>query len=131
MQMVQKKNLYQLFRLHILPTYSIKKTLLHPKKMTEITQELLAIKSILVSQMMYTKHFFSVPEAARYMDLSEDAIYKLVGARKLSHSKPNGKRIYIERTACDAYMRLNTVRTAAEIQEEASLRVKKKGAGKW
>ncbi|MBX0334323.1 helix-turn-helix domain-containing protein [Pontibacter sp. HSC-14F20] len=98
--------------------------------MENLLQELLAIKCILLSQGMYNKEYFTVPEAALYTDLSEDAIYKLISARKLRHSKPNGKRIYIKRAACDAYMSQNTVRTLDEINQEATLRVNKKG-GKW
>ncbi|MEJ8756822.1 helix-turn-helix domain-containing protein [Pontibacter sp. H259] len=84
-----------------------------------------------MSQLMYTKEFFNVPEAAQYLDLSEDAVYRLIQGQKLKHSRPNGKRIYIERAHCDAYMRLNTVRTIDEIQQEAVLRTQKKGGKKW
>jgi prophage regulatory protein len=98
--------------------------------MINLKKELEEIKRILLAQSLHTKPFFNVPEAALYTDLSEDAVYRLIQNRKLKHSRPNGKRIYIERTHLEDYMRLNTVRTIDEIQQEATLRVNKKG-GKW
>ncbi|MFD2514177.1 helix-turn-helix domain-containing protein [Pontibacter locisalis] len=98
--------------------------------MTTLKQELLAIKSILASFKLAAKTFFNVSEAASYLSLSEDAVYRLMAAKKLKHSRPNGKVIYIQREYCDQYVRLNTVRTIDEIEAEAALRVNKKG-GKW
>lgn len=99
--------------------------------MTNLKKELEEIKSILLAQALHTKPFFNVPEAAQYLDISEDAVYRLIQGLKLKHSRPNGKRIYIERTHLEAYMRLNTVRTIDEIQQEAVLRTQKKGGAKW
>ncbi|WP_439882155.1 helix-turn-helix domain-containing protein [Pontibacter sp. MBLB2868] len=92
--------------------------------MSNLNRKLEDIMHLLQSQTLSSKTIFNVPEAAQYMDLSEDAVYKLAAARKLRHSKPGGKRVYIERAECDRYLRLNTIRRVDEIEEEASAYIK-------
>ena len=43
------------------------------------------------------KEVWTIEDVATYSKLSKSTIYKLVSARKIPHSKPNGKVIYFKR----------------------------------
>ena len=67
-----------------------------------------------------TKNVLSFDEASKYLNLSKSYLYKLTSAQQIPHYKPQGKRIYFEKDALDAWLRQNPVKTQTQISQEAS-----------
>ena len=67
-----------------------------------------------------TKNVLSFDEASKYLNLSKSYLYKLTSAQQIPHYKPQGKMIYFEKDALDAWLRQNPVKTQAQISQEAS-----------
>ena len=67
-----------------------------------------------------TKNVLSFDEASKYLNLSKSYLYKLTSAQQIPHYKPQGKMIYFEKDALDAWLRQNPVKTQAHISQEAS-----------
>ena len=99
------------------------------EKQTEgkILAELASIKQMLQAQSTLTKDVLSFEEATTYLNLSASDLYKKTSARKISHFKPDGKKIYFNRIDLDQYKMRNRIKTAEEIQVEASQYLLNKG----
>lgn len=67
-----------------------------------------------------TKNLLSFDEASKYLNLSKSYLYKLTSAQQIPHYKPQGKMIYFEKDALDAWLRQNPVKTQTQISQEAS-----------
>ena len=67
-----------------------------------------------------TKNVLSFDEASKYLNLSKSYLYKLTSAQQIHHYKPQGKMIYFEKDALDAWLRQNPVKTQTQISQEAS-----------
>lgn len=67
-----------------------------------------------------TKNVLSFDEASKYLNLSKSYLYKLTSAQQIPHYKPQGKMIYFEKDALDAWLRQNPVKTQTQISQEAS-----------
>ena len=67
-----------------------------------------------------TKNVLSFDEASKYLNLSKSYLYKLTSAQQIPHYKPQGKMIYFEKDALDAWLRQNPVKTQEQISQEAS-----------
>ena len=67
-----------------------------------------------------TKNVLSFDEASKYLNLSKSYLYKLTSAQQIPHYKPQGKMIYFEKDALEAWLRHNPVKTQAQISQEAS-----------
>ena len=67
-----------------------------------------------------SKNVLSFEEACKYMNLSKSYLYKLTSAQQITHYKPQGKMIYFEKDALEAWLRQNPVKTQAQISQEAS-----------
>lgn len=67
-----------------------------------------------------SKNVLSFEEACKYMNLSKSYLYKLTSAQQIPHYKPQGKMIYFEKDALEAWLRQNPVKTQAQISQEAS-----------
>jgi excisionase family DNA binding protein len=86
-----------------------------------------------VEERLFTeKEMLSVQEAARYMDVSRDFIYRLTAAHEITFYKPTSKLVFIPRKELDEYMHRNAVLSTTDIQRKAiaftSLnRIKKRG----
>lgn len=67
------------------------------------------------------KHeILTTKEAAEYLRISLQALYKLTSQRRIKFSKPNGLRIYFRKEWLDEYLDEGVVKTYEEIQKEAS-----------
>jgi excisionase family DNA binding protein len=66
------------------------------------------------------KRILSFEEACTYTGFAESYMYKLTSARKIPHSKPNGKKIFFDREQLDQWLLSNPVKTAGQINAEAS-----------
>ena len=67
-----------------------------------------------------TKNVLSFDEASKHLNLSKSYLYKLTSAQQIPHYKPQGKMIYFEKDALDAWLRQNPVKTQTQISQEAS-----------
>ena len=67
-----------------------------------------------------SKNVLSYEEACKYLNLSKSYLYKLTSAQMIPHYKPQGKMIYFEKDALEAWLRQNPVKTQAQISQEAS-----------
>ena len=67
-----------------------------------------------------SKNVLSFEEACKYLNLSKSYLYKLTSAQMIPHYKPQGKMIYCEKDALEAWLRQNPVKTQAQISQEAS-----------
>ena len=67
-----------------------------------------------------SKNVLSFEEACKYLNLTKSYLYKLTSAQMIPHYKPQGKMIYFEKDALEAWLRQNPVKTQAQISQEAS-----------
>ena len=67
-----------------------------------------------------SKNVLSFEEACKYLNLSKSYLYKLTSTQMIPHYKPQGKIIYFEKDALEAWLRQNPIKTQAQIAQEAS-----------
>ena len=67
------------------------------------------------------KSILSIEEASLFTGMSRSALYKLTHMRKITHSKPNGKLIYIERAVLEEWMLKNRIAADEETVHKAGL----------
>ena len=56
-------------------------------------------------------------KAAEFLSMKTSYLYKLTSARKISHSKPNGKLIYFRRSVLEDYLLSNEIPAICEEQQ--------------
>ena len=84
----------------------------------EILEKLTTIEKLLLKGQ--TEKPLTLKEAARYLDLSTSTLYKMTSSNKICFYKPNGKRIYFDKSELDAWLLRNRVKTETEIEQEAN-----------
>jgi len=62
----------------------------------------------------------TLPEAAKFLDLSPSHLYKLTSERKIPHFKPNGKKIYFDEYELVQWLKRKPTRTLEETEEKAA-----------
>ena len=91
------------------------------------------------SKFFMLKEMMTLDEAAEYLGASKSLLYKMTASRGLTHYKPNGRVIYIDRKDLDELLRTNPVYSkkalerqaiAATMERAADKPKKKKGASK-
>lgn len=65
------------------------------------------------------KEILTADEAARYLGMTKNALYKLTHNRIIPFSKPNGKMCYFRRTDLEDWMMSNPVATTSELNAKA------------
>ena len=83
-----------------------------------ILNKLTAIESLLEATNQ-TKPL-NLLEAAKFLDLSRSHLYKLTSERKIPHFKPNGKKIYFDRSELVQWLKRKPARTLEETEENAA-----------
>ena len=83
-----------------------------------ILNKLTAIESLLESTNQ-TKPL-NLVEAAKFLDLSRSHLYKLTSERKIPHFKPNGKKIYFDKSELVQWLKRKPKRTLEETEEKAA-----------
>ena len=86
----------------------------------EVTKSIEERIEELESLVYVTKNVLSFDEASKYLNLSKSYLYKLTSAQQIPHYKPQGKMIYFEKDALEAWLRQNPVKTQTQIAQEAS-----------
>jgi excisionase family DNA binding protein len=62
----------------------------------------------------------TLPEAATFLNLSESNLYKLTSERRIPHFKPNGKKIYFDKSELVQWIKHKPTRTREETEEKAA-----------
>lgn len=88
-------------------------------------QQLARIERLLAGQ----KDTLTLEETALYSGISKSYLYKLTSAGSIPHYKPEGKTIYFDRAELDAWLKRNRVRTAQEIEQDATNHITATGKG--
>ena len=83
-----------------------------------ILNKLTAIESLLEATSQ-TKPL-TLKEAAKFLDLSRSHLYKLTSERKIPHFKPNGKKIYFDKSKLVQWLMRKPKRTLEETEEKAA-----------
>ena len=83
-----------------------------------ILNKLTAIESLL-EPTNQTKPL-NLVEAAKFLDLSRSHLYKLTSERKIPHFKPNGKKIYFDKSELVQWLKRKPTRTLEETEENAA-----------
>ena len=84
----------------------------------EIYNKLTAIESLLESTNQTNP--LTLPEAAKVLDLSRSHLYKRTSERKIPHFKPNGKKIYFDKSELVQWLKRKPKRTLEETEEKAA-----------
>lgn len=85
--------------------------------MEEILKVLLDIKAEIKESLLLNKEVFTLQEFCKYAGLSQDEGYKITGERKISFSRPGGKKIYILREDAIAYLLQNPVNSVTGTEQ--------------
>jgi excisionase family DNA binding protein len=83
-----------------------------------ILKKLTAIESLLEATNK-TKPLTLV-EAVKFLDLSRSHLYKLTIERRIPHFKPNGKKIYFDKSDLVQWLKRKPTRTLEETEEKAA-----------
>lgn len=69
------------------------------------------------------KETLSLEEAADYLDVTKDYMYRLTAAKEFPLFKPGGKLIYIRRSDIEEWIVRNRIRSKEEINKEAEYHI--------
>jgi excisionase family DNA binding protein len=59
-------------------------------------------------------------EARAFLQISKSSLYKLVHRKEIEYFKPSGGKLYFDKQVLLEYMRRGRVKSAAQIDEEAT-----------
>lgn len=105
-----------------------------PRAVTNLANEVSEIKRLLLSQSNeppteQPDQFFTVHEAAEFLNLTVPTVYSMVSRGELPVMK-RSKRLYFSRIELTNYLRQGRRKTLAETTSEAELYIKKKGGNR-
>lgn len=89
-------------------------------KKTQIIERLERIEQLLSDPKPVLKEVLNFNEACRYLEFSSSYLYKLTSAGKISHYKPNGKKLYFKREELDSWVLRNRNNSQDEIEQQAA-----------
>jgi excisionase family DNA binding protein len=95
--------------------------------MDEILKRLDKIEKLIESINLVRKDVLNFNEACEYLEISQSHLYKLTSSDVIPHYKPNGKKIYFNRTEVDEWLLRNRTTTTDEIEKQAADYLIKKG----
>tara|TARA_R110002051_G_scaffold238501_1_gene299278 strand:- start:718 stop:1020 length:303 start_codon:yes stop_codon:yes gene_type:complete len=87
---------------------------------TNIIERLNSIEKLLVEQQTMQKQVLNFNETCKYLELSQSHLYKLTSTGAIPHYKPNGKKIYFNRTELDNWLLRNRIDSQYEIDQQAA-----------
>lgn len=92
-----------------------------------IIQKLNSIEKMLTEQNMLKKEVLTFNEAAIYLDVSHSHLYKMTSTGVIPSYKPNGKKLYFNRSELDSWLLSNKQLSQEEIEQQAANYLIKKG----
>jgi excisionase family DNA binding protein len=94
--------------------------------MDEILNKLERIEELLSSRDQ-NRNVLAVPEAAKFLNISESHLYRLTSQNAIPHYSPGGKRIYFKRTELEEYLvSIQKVSDKGDISETAKAYIDQK-----
>ena len=88
------------------------------KQDNELLQELREIKA-LIEQGINADRPMNVEEASKFLGFSTSTVYDLCSQRKITHHKPNGKRLFFKRQDLLDFMLRNKVSSDSQVDDMA------------
>ncbi len=85
-----------------------------------ILRELRFLKKEIKLRNLYRKRLLTIEQASIVSGVSKSYIQKLVASRKLSHSKPTGKLIFIHRKDLEDFLSQNYIASNDEVESNVS-----------
>jgi excisionase family DNA binding protein len=85
-----------------------------------IIEKLNSIEKLLLEQQTMQKQVLNFNETCKYLELSQSHLYKLTSTGAIPHYKPNGKKIYFNRTELDNWLLRNRIDSQYEIDQQAA-----------
>lgn len=76
-------------------------------------------EKVVAGLLFAVKDILSLEEAAQYIGVEKNYMYKLTHERKIPHYKPNGKMCYFKRAELEEWLMSNPVATKQELEQEA------------
>lgn len=83
-----------------------------------IQKELQEIKELLRKQTIQQKEILSIEEASEFLGLSVSRLYKMTSNKEISHYKPGGKKIYLNRNEIEGWILNSRVASVYEFDEK-------------
>lgn len=71
------------------------------------------------SRFFMLKEMMTLDEAAKYLGASKSLLYKMTASRGITHYKPNGRVVYIDRKDLDELLRTNPVYSKKALERQA------------
>ena len=87
--------------------------------MDELYRTLLKRIKDLEDQVNVAKKYFSLREAAEYCSFSKSYLYKLIQRRVIPSSKPNGRKVLLEKKDLDAWISKYRTKSTEELERNA------------
>jgi excisionase family DNA binding protein len=95
-----------------------------------ILNEIRELKKLILDQNLLKKEVINFNEATVYLEVSHSHLYKLTSTGAIPVYKPNGKKLYFKRQELDEWLLRNKQFSKAEIDQQASEYLIKKGGVK-
>jgi excisionase family DNA binding protein len=92
-----------------------------------IIKKLESIEKMLTEQNLLKKEVLNFNEAALYLEVSHSHLYKLTSSNAVPSYKPNGKKLYFNRTELDQWLLSNKQTSSGEIDQQADEYLMKAG----
>lgn len=62
-------------------------------------------------------------EASKYLGVSKSTLYKLTSTRKITFTKPNGGKIYFNKSNLDEWLQLNEVPNVSLVKQRINQKI--------
>lgn len=76
-------------------------------------------------QKTHQKEMLSFREALIYLDISESLLYKLTSSRAITYYKPNGGKIYFNKSDLNDWMKQNELKAIRVLEDELNNHLKR------
>lgn len=85
-----------------------------------ILKEIRFLKKEIKLRNLYRKRLLTIEQASMVSGVSKSYIQKLVASKKLSHSKPTGKLIFIHRRDLENFLSQNYIASHDEVESNVA-----------
>jgi len=85
-----------------------------------ILKEIRLLKKEIKQRNLYRKKYLKTDEVAKIMGVSKSQVQKLTASKKIPHSKPSGKLIYIQRKDLYHFLSSNYISSNEELNSHVA-----------
>lgn len=90
------------------------------KELNFLKKELRFLKKEIKQRNLYRKRLLTIEQASIVSGVSKSYIQKLVAAKKIPHSKPTGKLIFIHRRDLENFLSQNYIASNDEVESNVA-----------